>query len=61
MKTNFSNKFFKTQRAMDFYDTTSKRQMYLIIEQLANRLKDKNQDWIKRAIKERKAIKQLKN
>lgn len=57
MKTKFSDMFFKTKRAMDFYDSTSKRQMYLLIEQLANKLKDKNQDWIDRAIEELNAIK----
>ena len=35
-----------------FYETTTKRQMFLIIEQMYEMLKDETQDWVDRAKQE---------
>lgn len=40
-----------------FYEDTTKRQMFLIIEQMAEMLKDKNQDWVDKAKQELETLK----
>ena len=40
-----------------FYEETTKRQMHLIIEQMAELLKSKGEDWVDKAIEERELLK----
>ena len=40
-----------------FYDDTTKRQMFLIIEQMSEMLKGKNQDWVDKARQELETLK----
>jgi len=40
-----------------FYEDTTKRQMFLIIEQMAEMLKDQNQDWVDKAKQELETLK----
>ena len=40
-----------------FYEETTKREMFLIIEQMAELLKNNNQDWVDKAKKELSLIK----
>lgn len=40
-----------------FYEETTKREMFLIIEQMAELLKDKDQDWVDKANSEKNTLK----
>lgn len=40
-----------------FYELTTKRQMFLIIEQMSEMLKDQNQDWVDKAQQELETLK----
>lgn len=40
-----------------FYEETTKRQMFLIIEQMSEMLKDVNEDWVDRAKRELDVLK----
>ena len=40
-----------------FYEQTTKRQMFLIIEQMSEMLKESNQDWVDKAIQELQTLK----
>lgn len=48
---------FSSHKEHCFYEETTKRQMFLIIEQMAVLLKDEAQDWVDKAEQEREAIK----
>lgn len=48
---------YSSHKAHCFYETTTKRQMYLIIEQMAEMLKEKDQDWVDRAESELSILK----
>jgi hypothetical protein len=40
-----------------FYEETTKRQMFLIIEQMSTLLSNPDQEWVERAIEERELLK----
>ena len=40
-----------------FYEDTTKRQMFLIIEQMAEILREQNQDWVDKAKEELETLK----
>lgn len=48
---------FNSHKEHCFYELTTKRQMFLIIEQMAEMLKNKDQDWIERANQELQILK----
>ena len=48
---------FNSHKEHCFYDDTTKYQMFLIIEQMAEMLKDKNQDWVDKAKQEVELLK----
>lgn len=48
---------FSSHKEHCFYEETTKRQMFLIIEQMAEMLKDKNQDWVDKAKQEVELLK----
>ena len=48
---------FNSHKEHCFYELTTKRQMFLIIEQMAEMLKDKNQDWVDKASQELELLK----
>ena len=48
---------YGSQKEHFFYELTTKRQMFLIIEQMAEMLKDKNEDWVDRAKREVEILK----
>ena len=50
-------KSYNSYKEHCFYEETTKRQMFLIIEQMASLLKENNQDWVDKAIDEREIIK----
>jgi ribosomal protein S15P/S13E len=56
-KTGTKINNFNSHKENCFYDDTSKRQMFLIIEQMAELLKNKNQDWIDKAKEEVELLK----
>jgi hypothetical protein len=39
-----------------FYEDTTKRQMFLIIQQFAERLKESNQTWVDKATEEKELL-----
>lgn len=45
------------EKEIKFYKATSKRQMMLIIEQMATLLKEDQQDWVDKANEELKILK----
>ena len=48
---------FNSHEELCFYDDTTKRQMFLIIEQMAEILKSYDQTWVEKAIEERELLK----
>lgn len=58
--TGTKNTFFNSHEEAIFYDNTSKREMFLIIEQLSELAKSKNQNWVDRAKEERELIQKFK-
>lgn len=48
---------FNSHKEHCFYELTTKRQMFLIIEQMAEMLKEKNQDWVDKANQELELLK----
>jgi hypothetical protein len=50
-------KAYNSHKEHCFYEETTKRQMHLIIEQMAELLKSNGQDWIDKAIEERELLK----
>ena len=50
-------KGFSSHKEHTFYETTTKRQMFLIIEQFATLLKEDSQDWVDKAENERDILK----
>lgn len=48
---------FNSHKEHCFYEQTTKRQMHLIIQQIAELLKSKGQDWVDKAIEERELLK----
>ena len=56
-KTGTVIKNFNSHKEHVFYEETTKRQMFLIIEQLSNFTKGQNQDWVDVAIEERELLK----
>lgn len=50
-------KGYKSHKEHCFYEVTTKRQMFLIIEQMAEMLKDQNQDWVDKAKQELETLK----
>ena len=48
---------YNSHKEHSFYEETTKRQMHLIIEQMADLLKSKGQDWVDKAIEERETLK----
>ena len=57
LKTGTKFTSYNSHKEYSFYKETTKRQMHLIIEQMAELLKDKGQDWVDKAIEEREIIK----
>ena len=53
--TKFNN--FNSYKEHCFYEKTTKRQMHLIIEQMAELLKSEDQDWVDKAIEELEILK----
>jgi hypothetical protein len=45
-------KGYNSHKEHCFYEETTKRQMFLIIEQMSEMLKNENQDWIDKASEE---------
>ena len=56
-KTGTEIKGYNSNKEHSFYEETTKREMFLIIEQMAELLKNKNQDWIDKAKEELSIIK----
>lgn len=50
-------KWYNSHKEHCFYENTTKRQMFLIIEQMAEMLKDQNQDWVDKAKQELETLK----
>ena len=50
-------KGYNSHKEHCFYEATTKRQMFLIIEQMAEMLKDEQQDWIDKAKHELETLK----
>jgi hypothetical protein len=48
---------YNSHKELCFYDDTTKRQMFLIIEQMSEMLKDQNQDWVDKAMQEVELLK----
>jgi hypothetical protein len=48
---------YNSHKEHSFYEETTKRQMLLIIEQMAELLKDGNEDWVDRAKRELNILK----
>lgn len=48
---------FSSHKEHCFYEETTKRQMFLVIEQMAEMLKDQNEDWVEKAKKEVELLK----
>ena len=56
-KTGTRIQGFNSHEEHFFYENTTKRQMFLIIEQMAEMLKEENQDWVDKAQKEVELLK----
>jgi hypothetical protein len=56
-KTGTKIQGYNSNKEHCFYENTTKRQMFLIIEQFAELLKEENQDWIDKANDELELIK----
>lgn len=56
-KTGTRMQGYNSHKEHCFYEDTTKRQMFLIIEQMAEMLKDKNQDWVDKAKQEVELLK----
>jgi hypothetical protein len=50
-------KGYASHKEHTFYETTTKRQMFLIIEQFATLLKEDSQDWVDKATTELEILK----
>lgn len=55
--TGTTIKGYDTHKEHCFYEDTTKRQIFLIIEQMAEMLKGKNQDWVDKAKQEVEILK----
>lgn len=53
-------KRFNSHKEHVFYEETTKRQMFLIIEQMASLLKENSMDWVDKATIERELLKSQK-
>lgn len=49
--------FFNSHKEHCFYENTTKRDMFLIIEQMSELLKNEDSDWVEKAESELKTIK----
>ena len=56
-RTGTKIKGFNSHKEHCFYEETTKRQMFLIIEQMAEMLRDQNQDWVDKAKNEVELLK----
>lgn len=56
-KTGTKMQGYSSHEEHCFYEETTKRQMFLIIEQMANLIKGKNQTWVDLAKEERELLK----
>jgi hypothetical protein len=56
-QTGTKIKGFNSHKEHCFYEETTKRQMFLIIEQMAEVLKDQKQDWVDKAKSESELLK----
>jgi hypothetical protein len=56
-KTGTVIKTFNSHEEHCFYEDTTKRQMFLIIEQMAEILKRYDQTWVEKATEERELLK----
>ena len=56
-KTGTTIKGYNSNKEHSFYEKTTKREMFLIIEQMSELLKDCNEDWVDKAKKELSIIK----
>jgi hypothetical protein len=56
-KTGTRMQGFSSHEEHCFYEDTTKRQMFLIIEQMAEMLKEKEQSWVEKAKQEVELLK----
>lgn len=56
-KTGTRIQGYNSHKEHCFYENTTKRQMFLIIEQMAERLKDTDQDWVDKSNEELELLK----
>lgn len=56
-KTGTRIQGYNSHKEHCFYENVTKRQMFLIIEQMAELLKDNNQDWVDKAMQEIELLK----
>ena len=56
-KTGTRMQGYNSHKEHCFYEDTTKRQMFLIIEQMAEILREQNQDWVDKAKEELETLK----
>ena len=56
-KTGRKVKGFNSHKEHCFYEDTTKRQMFLIIEQMAEMIKSEDQNWVEKAKEELELLK----
>jgi predicted transcriptional regulator len=56
-KTGTRIQGYNSHKEHCFYEDTTKREMFLIIEQMSEMLRDSNQDWVDKALEELNILK----
>ena len=56
-KTGTRIQGYNSHKEHCFYEDTTKREMFLIIEQMSEILRDSNQDWVDKALEELNILK----